>query len=439
MSKLSKNSFFYSSLLAVVILGLIISSYVFGWTTPSANPPSSNLPAPINVGSDPQTKAGNLIIEGVLRLGQFTTANAPSGTEGALYYDTTENTTKLFSNAAWNDLGGGWDGILPNYTTTQRNDLSLTDGLIVYNTTENAMQIYASEVWRNVGGKLSSGIVCSLDGDCDSTHCIDGVCCATTCDGDCNRCNVAGSEGICTDTNLDCTGNCDVCSSGNCIASAGLCTGNCDTCSGSGTVYNCASDVALCTGNCDTCSGSGTVYNCSANVALCTGNCDICTGSGTAYNCAASNSLCSNTTSSCNCSGSGTAFNCQSCPDAYGTCGAPTCSSYVCGNNTASYNGDQCATCKQCSSGSCVSVANGTSGYGCTATHYRCDGNGNCTAPTTTSACLNIGGLKVASSYCTDANYDGCITGYEGADPCRSPVSCPTASRGAECWNYLYD
>ena len=47
------------------------------------------------MGSLEQTKTGNLIIEGVLRLGQFTTANAPSGTEGALYFDTTENTTKL--------------------------------------------------------------------------------------------------------------------------------------------------------------------------------------------------------------------------------------------------------------------------------------------------------------------------------------------------------
>ena len=47
-----------------------------------------------------------MIIEGVLRLGQFTTANAPAGTEGALYFDTTDNTTKLYSNSAWGDLGG---------------------------------------------------------------------------------------------------------------------------------------------------------------------------------------------------------------------------------------------------------------------------------------------------------------------------------------------
>jgi len=66
---------------------------------------SSNLPAPINVSSTEQTKAGNLIIGGTLRLGQF--ATAPSGTEGALYFNTTEKKTKVYSNSAWGDLGGG--------------------------------------------------------------------------------------------------------------------------------------------------------------------------------------------------------------------------------------------------------------------------------------------------------------------------------------------
>jgi len=205
-----------------------------------------------------------------------------------LYYDTTEKKIKVYSDSAWSDLGGGWDGVLPSYTTSQRNDLSLVDGLIVFNTSDNAVQIYVSGVWRNISGKLSSGIVCTLDGDCDSTHCVDGVCCDTTCEGNCNRCNVPGSEGICTDTNLDCTGNCDVCSSGNCVASAGLCTGNCDICS----------EV-----------------------------------SATEFNCEASNALCSNTISSCYCSGSGTVFNCQSCPSSPypSNCGYATCSNYTCG------------------------------------------------------------------------------------------------------------
>jgi len=337
-----------------------------------------------------------LIIEGVLRLGQFTTANAPSGTEGALYFNTADKAIKVYSDTTWTDLGGGWDGILPNYTTAQRNALSLVDGLIVYNTTDNAMQIYASGVWRSVGAKLSDGVLCTSDADCDSTHCVDGYCCNFTCDGNCNRCNVAGSIGACTDVASDCTGNCDVCSAGNCAAS-----------------------VSLCTGNCDTCSGSGTAYSCVASDSLCTGNCDVCSGSGTAYSCAASNALCSNTTASCSCSGSGTVFNCSSCPDTYGLCGYPTCSSYTCGN--VPENGVACATCKTCSSGTCsIFVANGLTGLNCTATHYRCNGSGGCTAPC--GANVNqVGGYittyggtaaSICASYCSCVNWSSnCLGG----------------------------
>ena len=101
---------------------------------------SSNLPAPINVGSTEQTKTGNLIIGGVLRLGQF--ATAPSGTEGALYFNTTENTTKIYSNSAWGDLGGGGaePGQLPTYTTAERDALSPSAGLMIYNTDYDQVQ-----------------------------------------------------------------------------------------------------------------------------------------------------------------------------------------------------------------------------------------------------------------------------------------------------------
>ena len=214
------------------------------------------------MGSTEQTKIGNLIVEGVLRLGQFTTALQPSGTEGALYYNTTEKKTKVYSSSAWGDLGGGWDGVLPNYTTAQRNALSLVNGLIVYNTTDKAVQIYKSGAWANISAKLSLAAVCTLDGDCDSTHCINGYCCDTGCTGNCQRCNVAGLLGTCTDVASDCTGNCDVCTSGNCAASSALCTGNCDVCSGSGTAYSCAASDALCS-TCYLCSGSATAYSCS--------------------------------------------------------------------------------------------------------------------------------------------------------------------------------
>jgi len=351
------------------------------------------------VGSIEQTKTGNLIIEGVLRLGQFTTANAPAGAEGALYYDTTENTTKVYSSAAWGDLGGGGEpGQLPTYTTAERDALSPTAGLQIYNTTENTVQIYGQTAWKTVAAKLALAATCSLDGDCDSTHCVDGYCCDTGCTGNCQRCNVADSIGTCINVDSDCTGNCVVCS-------GGVCT---------------------------------------ANDSICTGNCDVCSGSGTAYNCAASNALCSNSAASCYCSGNGTAFNCQSCPDdPYGVCGHPTCSSYTC--DTAYDNGAGCDTCHTCLVGACTEYAQvGTKGSNCTATHYACDGTGNCVNPcsSSTAACF-YGGY----SWSCNSPYGGCAThGYCGSHCAGGSIAgceqCDWEGYYAgycKCYLWLYD
>jgi len=363
-----------------------------------------------------------LIIEGVLRLGQFTTANAPSGAEGALYFDTTEKKTKVYSSAAWTDLGGGWDGILPNYTTAQRTAIASPEyGMMIYNTDSARVEYYLPDNWTAIQAPFATAHSCTAAIDCASEICVDGYCCNTLCTGNCNRCNVVGSLGTCTDVASDCTGNCDVCSAG-----------------------NCAAVQATCTGNCDTCSGSGTAYSCAASDSLCTGNCDVCSGSGLTYNCAASNALCSNDASSCYCSGSGTVFNCQTCPDTYGVCGHPTCSSYACGN--AYDNGVACATCKTCSSGSCsVFVPAGSTGLNCTAAHYRCNGSGGCTAP-----CTGVAGLKTCGTSCpysltwdccvslgyARCTHDGTQYWYDAAWEART--SCSSTFYQTGCYNYTY-
>ena len=301
-----KNRYLYYSILPCLLFLIAIGVYVSGYNPPTQGPPFGNLPAPINAGPDAQTKTGNLTIEGnlttkgILKLGQFATADLPAGAEGALCFDTTKN----------------------------------------------AMQIYTSNAWRDLMVvKLGLGETCSLNGDCDLGHCVDGYCCNASCEGTCNRCNVAGSIGTCIEAPSDCTGGCSICSSGNCIA-----------------------DPTKCTGNCVQCTGSGTAYSCSANDASCTGDCSFCTGADTEYNCAGSNGFCLNDTSSCNCSGSDVEFNCQSCPDTYGVCGHPTCSSNSCSNAYdngvyCAYNGhDNGASNYYCSSGSCLCTSSaGTS------------------------------------------------------------------------------
>jgi len=67
-----KNRYFYYSILPCLLLLITIGVYVSGYNPPTQGPPYGNLPAPINAGLDPQTKAGNLTIEGNLTTGGLT-------------------------------------------------------------------------------------------------------------------------------------------------------------------------------------------------------------------------------------------------------------------------------------------------------------------------------------------------------------------------------
>ena len=99
-----KNIYFYTNLLAWGLVFLLAGNYVFGWTTPTSDPPDGDLSAPLDMSSTEQTKTGNLIIDSLLKVGRY--SSAPTGATGALYYDTTENAFKGYKSAAWADLGG---------------------------------------------------------------------------------------------------------------------------------------------------------------------------------------------------------------------------------------------------------------------------------------------------------------------------------------------
>ncbi len=42
------------------------------------------------------------------------------------------------------------------------------------------------------------GAACSCHDECSSSHCVDGVCCTSTCSGPCLACNLPGTAGLCT-------------------------------------------------------------------------------------------------------------------------------------------------------------------------------------------------------------------------------------------------
>ena len=98
----------------------------------------------------------------------------------------------------------------------------------------------SAEIYR----PADSGHPCEVGPQCASGHCVDSVCCATTCDGPCVTCALAGAEGTCapatlgTDPHHNCGdgGPCDsVCdAAGACVDRVGeACTAT--TCTEDGT------------------------------------------------------------------------------------------------------------------------------------------------------------------------------------------------------------
>ena len=61
------------------------------------------------------------------------------------------------------------------------------------------------------------GEPCTMDKQCASDNCVDGVCCATNCDKTCEACNLTGQAGTCvaipagTDPDAECLGSHPVC------------------------------------------------------------------------------------------------------------------------------------------------------------------------------------------------------------------------------------
>jgi len=99
-----KNIYFYPNLFAWTLVFFLIGNYAFGWVTPTQNPPDGDLSAPLDISSTSQTKTGNLTIDSLFKVGRY--SSAPSGSTGALYYDTTENEFKGYEDSSWASLKG---------------------------------------------------------------------------------------------------------------------------------------------------------------------------------------------------------------------------------------------------------------------------------------------------------------------------------------------
>jgi len=408
MKHLFKQPFFYTSIFSLIALGLIIGNFVFGWIPPTATPPSSNLPAPINAGPDPQTKSGNLTIGGNLTTAGFkmTTGagldkvlttdasgvaswNTPAagatpagstgyiqfnnagdlGADSNLFWDNTNKrlgigtinpNTKLEVAGSLTITGSSSYIKLPLLTTTQRNVISPETGMIIFNSTANEVQVYVPSEWKKFGAGAATGTACTVPGECATALCVDNYCCDTTCSGTvCQTCGLLSSNGV----------------------------GHC------GYVNNSSNDPR------NTC-----------------------------------------TTAS---------------PPAADSCKSPNCSGtgYACGYLIG--DGGQ-PVCKYCSGSSydpiniAIGVQDTTTPSVCTATHYRCDGSGNCSAPfSATKQCRFCGypatGFDPWSciSECARLGYDGCGIGHCNSGCATAYYPCDTVLAGGnngycDCRYYAY-
>lgn len=302
---------------------------------------------------------------------------------------------------------------------------------------------------------LANGLICTIDAQCASGHCVDGVCCDGKCDGQCESCREQGTVGTCEAIkgaplaprtacggSGPCKGQCDgsnrascsypdatlVCSAASCasgkVTTASVCNaaGTCTTPATSSCASNlCLSDgTAKCSGSCtDTSCGTG--YYCDATGA-CIATADngkICSSKAqcTSGNCV--DGICCNT----QCDGQ-----CESCSESgsLGMCkirtGAPLPTRAACAGS-GSCKGQCDGSIKACvyaGSSTACTQASCTNGNATPASY--CDGAGNCPVMTSTQCASNLcagdGSGKCAST-CTSTS---CGTGSY----CNANGACAT-------------
>ena len=242
-------------------------------------------------------------------------------------------------------------------------------------------------------GLKPNGAICSAGGECGSTICAQGVCCATGCTGTCLSCALNNSAGSCKPVpagGTDPTGTCQDQGAASC-GTTGFCDGA-GACALYGASTQCAGPSCPTGATTDTlartCDGNGTCkpaamqscapFACNAAtatacVAVCSSNADCAPGN------------------FCNAGSCGLKRQGQLCGGG-GECGSGNCVDGVC------CGGAGCPTCQACNvsgnAGTCTNVAgNAMEPHGLCAANGTCgdtgtcDGNGQCAKAAVGTSC----------------------------------------------------
>jgi len=240
----------------------------------------------------------------------------------------------------------------------------------------------------------ANGQGCTDGSECESTLCVDGVCCAQTCDGICQACNVQGKEGICMPVPA---GTHDT----SCAQQPAASCGYDGTCDGSGGCRRYPSGVACAPSSCQT------------SMLLVAGACD---GQGA---CATPPAI------SCApylCSAAGGAPLCLNTCATNSDCAASNCVNGSCGQKVKAANGAGCATGGDCQSGVCQDGV--CCNASCTGACMSCNEIG------TVGTCTQVAAGKLdPHGVCVDQGITSC--GQNGL--CDAAGMCALYSKGATC------
>ncbi len=260
---------------------------------------------------------------------------------------------------------------------------------------------------------VSAGVACSLDVECGSGFCVDGVCCNSACGGnvttDCQACSVAAgasADGTCTTKAMGTS-----CTDGNACTTGDTCNGVATSCQ-VGTAVTCtASSSCHDVGVCDP--GTGVCSNpLKANGSSCTDG-DACT---TGETCTAG--TCGAPTSTVTCTASDQCHTAGTCNPATGVCSNPL--SPV---GTACEDGNLCTVNDVCVLGTCT-----TGGPKVCVALSQCHDAGTCDLGT--GLCSNP--TKANGTTCSDSN--ACTSGETcTAGTCGTPSSTVTCTASDQC------
>ncbi len=220
----------------------------------------------------------------------------------------------------------------------------------------------------------ANGVACGASPECESTQCVDDVCCGSVCAGTCESCNQKGSEGTCTPLPVGTT-------STDCVDQLVASCGFDGTCNGNGACRRYAAGAPCKAASCQT----GSFMPASA-----------CDGLGT---CIAPNAVgCAPYV----CDSSMGAPQCRAtCAGAVGCASPAVCTNGSCGAKVLKANGDGCVASGDCTSNHCADGVCCESA--CTGACVACN------LPTMAGLCKPVAaGKPDPHLVCKDAGAAGC-------------------------------